>query len=291
MFDGWFRSESMMGAIERMIALHGTLANKDKSSIAEIAIYAEGESMYHVRKTSNLASVGLRNMQRTFAELGAPYDFYSISDIDNCDSTQYKLIILLDQYDIPIERMKKIHSLQSEGICVLWMYAPDYANNTENNASRISEAVGLTVFASNESHGNVIYNSRTIENTMAAPYFSITDQDAQIYARYEDGTAAVAGTIDGKSVYSAVPFISSDIIRDTARKCGIFLYSDTPLVYTYVNAYSIGVYNATEGNAYIHVRKNGTYRDMVEGGIYESKNGTLILPKKSLRAYLLVKEN
>jgi hypothetical protein len=291
MFDGWFRSESMMGTIERMIALHGTLANKDKSSIAEIAIYAEGESMYHVRKTSNLASVGLCNMQRTFAELGAPYDFYSISDIDNCDSTQYKLIILLDQYDIPIERMKKIHSLQSEGICVLWMYAPDYANNTENNASRISEAVGLTVFASNESHGNVIYNGRTIENTMAAPYFSITDQDAQIYARYEDGTAAVAGTIDGKSVYSAVPFISSDIIRDTARKCGIFLYSDTPLVYTYVNACAIGVYNATEGNAYIHVRKNGTYRDMVEGGIYESKNGTLILPKKSLRAYLLVKEN
>ena len=291
MFDGWFRSESMMGAIERMIALHGTLANKDKSSIAEIAIYAEGESMYHVRKTSNLASVGLRNMQRPFAELGAPYDFYSISDIDNCDSTQYKLIILLDQYDIPIERMKKIHSLQSEGICVLWMYAPDYANNTENNASRISEAVGLTVFASNESHGNVIYNGRTIENTMAAPYFSITDQDAQIYARYEDGTAAVAGTIDGKSVYSAVPFISSDIIRDTARKCGIFLYSDTPLVYTYVNAYAIGVYNATEGNAYIHVRKNGTYRDMVESGIYESKNGTLILPKKPLRAYLLVKEN
>ena len=68
MFDGWFRSEEMMGAINNMIELHKTLSQKDKKSVAEIAIYAEGESMYHVRKTSNIATVCLSDMRRSFAD-------------------------------------------------------------------------------------------------------------------------------------------------------------------------------------------------------------------------------
>ena len=79
------------------------------------------------------------------------------------------------------------------------------------------------------------------------------------------------------------------MLRDIIRNCGIFLYSDTPLVYTYVNADAIGVYNATEGEARIAVREDGVYKDMIEGGTYESKNGLLVLPKKPIRAYLLVR--
>lgn len=45
------------------------------------------------------------------------------------------------------------------------------------------------------------------------------------------------------------------------------------------------------GAAEIHLPHSGTYRDFIGGGVYNGENGTLLLPRKSIRAYLLAKEN
>ncbi|MBR3714892.1 MAG: hypothetical protein IKM18_03190 [Clostridia bacterium] len=292
MFDGWFRSSEMMGAIEKMITIRrDVLSNKMKDSIAEIAVYAEGESMYHVRKNSWLASVCLSDMRRSFAEMGAPYDLYSIADLDRCDSDRYKLIIILDSYDIPSERMQKIRELQEKGVSVLWIYAPDYARDGINDVSKISDAVQMRVSVSDTPYKGLVYNGNTTPNKIAAPYFAIEESDSvNVYARYDDGKVAIASTNDKKNIYAAVPFIPSDILRDIARERGIYIYSDDPKVYTYVNADVISVYNASDGDAKIHVKEDGVYRNLIEGGSYESSDRVLRLPIKPIRAYMLVKE-
>lgn len=291
MFDGWFRSDAMMRAVSHMTELHETLSDQKKESVAEIGIYAEGDSMYHVRKTSGLASVGLNDMQRSFAEMGAPCDLYSAADLDEEESGKYRLIILLNLYEIPAKRMRKIRSLQQAGVTVLWMYAPDYANGGKNDVARLSEAVGMKVSESCSTHGGLVWNGQVFANRMAAPYFAIADPDSLPLAYFEDGTVAAAIAKDGKSIYAAVPFLPSAILREIARSCGVFLYSETPRVYTYVNADAVGVYNATEEAAQIFVREDGIYRDQIEGGLYESHNNVLMLPKKPLRAWLLTRES
>ena len=115
MFDGWFRSEGMMNAVQRMIALHGELSNLSKESVAQIAVYAEGEALYHVRKSAKLANESLSKMLRTFAEMGAPYDIYSVGDLDACSPERYRMILLIDEFDIPQKRMETIRRLQREG--------------------------------------------------------------------------------------------------------------------------------------------------------------------------------
>ena len=292
MFDGWFRSSEMMGAIEKMITIRrDVLAHKNKDSIAEIAVYAEGESMYHVRKNSWLASVCLSDMRRSFAEMGAPYDIYSISDLESCDSNKYKLIIILDSYDIPRERMQKIRELQEKGVSVLWIYAPDYARDGINDVSKISDAVQMSVSTFDTPYKGLIYNGSITPNKVASPYFAIDESDSvDVYARYDDGKAAVASTKDKKNIYAAVPFVPSDILRDLAREKGIYVYSDDPKVYTYVNSDVFSVYNATDSDTKIHVKEDGVYRDLIEGGSYKSRSGVLRLPIKPIRAYMLVKE-
>lgn len=120
MFDGWFRSEGMMNAVQRMIALHGELINLSKESVAQIAVYAEGEALYHVRKSAKLANESLSKMLRTFAEMGAPYDIYSVGDLDACSPERYRMILLIDEFDIPQKRMETIRRLQREGVTVVW---------------------------------------------------------------------------------------------------------------------------------------------------------------------------
>ena len=293
MFDGWFRSEAMMRAIEKMIGLHQTFADKEKESIAQVAVYAEGTSMYHVRKSSGIATVCLSDMRRTFAEMGAPYDLYSIADIVHCNPAQYRFIILLNAYDISESHKKKIRELQNAGVTVLWMYAPDYARNGENSVNRISAMVGMRVEQSETGHGSLIYKGTLTENRTAAPYFSITEDAEHLipYAFFEDGSCAVAAAKDGQSVYAAVPYIPSALLRDLVQDKNIFVYSKNPRVYTYVNADAICVYNAAESDAVIHVPLDGDYIDEITGEVFTAVDGTLILPMRELHAYLLMHKN
>lgn len=289
MFDGWFRSEEMMGAIEKMISLHSTLGAKDKQSISRIAVYAEGESMYHVRKSSKLSSLSLSAIRRALAEIGAPYDIYSISDIGDCDWEQYKLVILLDSYDIPTARMEKLRTLQENGVTVVWMYAPDYARDGANSVGQISFATGINVEQSEISHGGIMLDGKVTESPVPAPYFSVNDENAVPYAYFEDGTVAVAATKDKSSVYAATPLVPSALLRRIAAEKGIFIYSNDPLVYTYVNSDAIGVFNATDKDAVLNVPEDGVYVDMVTDEEFISEDGILTLPWRALRAYLLVR--
>ena len=290
MFDGWFRSDGMMEAVRRMISLHGELSGLPKQSIAQIAVYAEGESLYHVRKSQKLANECLKKMLRTLAELGSPYDVYSIGDIDNCSSERYRMIILLDALDIPEKRMKKIRQLQDEGVTVVWLYAPDYANNAENDVNRISEATGICVKECDSSHGGLIHNGQITNSVLAAPYFCVLDKSAVPLAYFEDGEIAVASTVDGLSVYSAAPFVPSAILRDIIAEKGIFQYSADARVYTYVNGGAICVYNATDADAHISVLDDGEYVDKLTDEEFCAVDGRITLPFREFRAYLLIKK-
>lgn len=291
MFDGWFRSENMMSAIARMIGLHETLRERDKASVAEIAVYAEGESMYHVRKTSRIATVALAGMNRALAEIGAPYDLYSVVDLDHCDPKRYRLVIMMNAYDIPFARLQRLRTLQEQGVTVLWVYAPDYARNAQNSSTYISAVTGMNVVSSDRTHGGLVYGDRIIPCEVAAPYFEIADDAVMPFARFEDGAVAVAADVSGRSVYAAVPCVPSDLMRELARKCGVHLYSNDSRVYTYVNAGAVGVYNATETNAEICLPQNGTYIDQLTGECFRTVNGTLTLPMRNLRAYLLTEKD
>jgi hypothetical protein len=186
--------------------------------------------------------------------------------------------------------MEKIRSLQAQGVTVLWMYAPDYARREEKSVCRIADAVGLRAKEENESHGGLVYKDVVYESAVAAPYFSIEDDRAVPYARFEDGAVAVAATPDGRSVYAAVPFVPSAILHDLAKERGVVTYSDTPKVYTYVNASMIGVYNATDAEATVTVPTDGAYRDVITDQVFCSNEKKLCLPLRPLRAYLLVKD-
>ncbi len=290
MFDGWFRSERMMDSIKNMISLHNELADVSKESIAEIAVFAEGESMYNVRRNSGLGDLSLINMQRTLAEIGAPYDLYSISDINSPDIDKYKAIIILNSYDIPKQRMERIRKLQSNGAVVFWLYAPDYAHDSKCDVANISSSVGMNVQLSSLPHGSLVYSNDKLENKIAAPYFSISDSSARTIASFEDGEVAIAMSQDGKNVYAAVPFVTADIIGDIVDELGIFRYSKNNKLFTYVNRGSIGAYNSSDAEATLYVPEDGKYTDVLFGDEFYAKDGKLTLPVREINVFLLIKE-
>ena len=294
MLDGWFRSDGMMAAIRHMLDIDRSLEDTVRKSAAQVAVIAEGESMFRVRKSAPIASKCLSDIRRTLAESGAPYDLYSVEDLTKPELEQYSFYIFLNQYVLTDETRAAVERVcKQKGKTVLWLYAPDYAANGENDPARISAITGMNVRETPESHGKLVWIQQTFSDT-AAPYFHIDDPAAQKIAEFEDGCTAIAETsVNGcRSIYAALYRLPSGLLRTLLDESGIFLYSNDPQVYTYANASFLGVYNASDHDAAVFVKENGVYRDLIEGGVYRTKyDGLLTLPKKPIRAYLLRKES
>ena len=292
MLDGWFRSEGMMNAVSKMLSIAENLSDKPAKSVAQIAVFAEGESMYRARKSANLATVCLSDIRRTLAECGAPYDLYSISDLALDEADNYKMYIFVNQYDIKPETKALIEEkCKVKGKTVLWLYAPNFATDGNLNIENISDITGITVASGQISHGKMLYNGKGYDYPLAAPYFSVCDENTTPLAFFEDSTEAVAEkTVDGfKSVYCAACNLPSELLRDILIGSNIFVYSKNSSVYTYVNSNSIGVYNATGSDTEISLSEDGVYHDLICDEDFRCDNGTLKLKNRSINAFLLIK--
>ena len=292
MFDGWFRSEGMMNAVSKMLSIAENLSDKPAKSVAQIAVFAEGESMYRARKSANLATVCLSDIRRTLAECGAPYDLYSISDLALDEADNYKMYIFVNQYDIKPETKALIEEkCKVKGKTVLWLYAPNFATDGNLNIENISDITGITVTSGQISHGKMLYNGKGYDYPLAAPYFSVCDENTTPLAFFEDSTEAVAEkTVDGfKSVYCAACNLPSELLRDILIGSNIFVYSKNTSIYTYVNSNSIGVYNATGSDTEISLSEDGVYHDLICDEDFRCDNGTLKLKNRSINAFLLIK--
>ena len=288
MFDGWFRSEGMMGAVSNMIRLGEELSKLPTDSIAEIAVFAEGESMYRARKSCGLGTVCLSDIRRTLAECGAPYDIYSISDLALQRIRDYKLLVFINQYDIPERRRAQIEEILAQtGAKSLWLYAPSYATNGENNVNNCSQITGINIIESGSAHGDLVCDGGMYHYPTAAPHFSVEDPEAAPLAYFED--CSVAAAHKGSHIYVATPCLPSELLRSIAKLSDVFIYSDADKVYTYPNSSVIGVYNATDVTAEINVKEDGSYTDALTGECFTAVGGRIMLPPRGLRAYMLTK--
>jgi hypothetical protein len=100
-----------------------------------------------------------------------------------------------------------------------------------------------------------------------------------VKARFEDGSVAAAEKdLHGcRSIYAALYRLPSDFLRTLLRESGVFLYSENPRVYTYANTAFVGVYNATEEDCVIRVKKDGIYTDYISGDTFRTEEGILRL--------------
>ena len=271
--------------VKRMTELYRAQSAAEGESVAEIAVIVGTDCEAAASKT-----VSMSDMRRSLAELGAPHDLYSVAEADTCDLARYRLIVMLSADEILPARMAQLRDLQAAGVAVLWLHAPNCGKQGACSAEGISRTVGMNVVESAGCRGCFVYDGWMFNLGGKAPYFAIEDENAIPFAWFEDVSTAMAATKDYRSIYAAVPFIPSAVLREVAKRLGIFLYSEDPHVYVYANAGSIGVYNDTEHAVTVRVKWDGTYRDMLTDTCFTAESGQLRLPPRDLRAYLLCYE-
>lgn len=289
MFEGWFYSDEMMGAITHMIDIQKDITKMKHESVAEILVIAEGDSLYGVNKNAELNTLLLGKQRNGLNRMGAPYDIYSICDVDKIDIDKYKLVILLDEFNI--ENTAFINKLKANNRTILWIYAPDYINN---GIKGIKDATGINVcqFDADEASvktpfGDLSYNP--LQEKLPKPLFYI-DETVSSLGTYNNTNKTAIGMKkfdNWTSIYSAIGDLSGSVLRDIAKKAGVRIYCDDDTTPVYISNILKGVYALEDAVIYVD---DGEYCDLFTGATYTAENGKLYLPKTEMASKLLVKK-
>jgi len=279
MFEGWYSSENMMGAVENMINLTKEMSGVERRSSAEVALIASPEAMFSANKNNNLQDILFYSQRDGYMRMGAPFDLYSEGDMDKIDYSQYKLIVFMNPFSLAPSHLPIIERMKREGKSILWIYAADYLNG---GIGKMRELIGINV---DETEDKPCVEKGEVP---PAPYFFANDEAAVSLRSFEDGRCAVAyKKCDGfMAFYSAIGMLDADILREICRIAGVHIYSETDPVY--VNNVFTGVY--AFGDTVLNVKEDGTYRNVFTGERYSSCNGKLLVPSGEYASKLFVKE-
>ena len=289
MFEGWFYSKEMMDSIGGMIKIAQKYAAQPQKSVSEVLVIASGEALYGVNKNSGLNTLCLGRQREGLARMGAPYDLYSMCDLEAIDLAPYKLVIFLDAFALTASQRQYIHEkVKTGGRTVLWIYAPDYLTGGLPALQSLTD-INIVQFIGEEDTVNTHFGVLKYDE-LPEPRFFIEDHDALPLGIYENTEKVALGIKkfgSYTSCYSAVGNLSGSVLRHIAQEAGVHIYAhkEEPV---YVNSLFSGIYSLTDTE--LTVKEDGLYEDVFTGMVYEAKDKTLCLPYRGAASRLLVKK-
>ncbi len=131
LFGGTFHDDRIIDLLSRFKSIDNRYLEADRHSAADIAVvldessftyFGDGEPLFNALLTAQ--------KQWELGFIGAPWDPYLLSDIDNPRLRDYKLYIFLNTFHVTPRERKAIQTcLKRNGATAVWVYAPGYIQN------------------------------------------------------------------------------------------------------------------------------------------------------------------
>jgi hypothetical protein len=293
MLEGWFYDDGLMEEIGQIAKISETFIEKDYESSSEVAVIVSAESLYYVNKCSRLNTELICNQRDALARMGAPYDIYSLNDIDRIDINKYKAVIFIDAYCLTDEQRDYINNVvKKDGRTLLFISGCDCISDDGFSKEKMEKMCGFKL-------GTLEIDEPTIEscNTVygyaraKTPTWYI-DEAVTVLGCYELSRKcgiAKKGFGEYNVYFSGLGNISAGVLRHILKDAGVFIYAenDTPV---YVNSGFVGVYNTKSEFTEVKVPFDGEFTEIFSGERYKSHNGSVTLPTGKCPAQMLVIE-
>ena len=235
-----FHDASTMDTIARTRRAAETALAADCRPIGEVAVFADEPSMLYSNTNAPFRRALLRTVRDELASMGAPYDFYLLSDIAHSELPDYKLYIFLNafQVDEPIRRAIDA-KVKRDGKTAVWVYAPGYVGDADFTQAGMQSLTGITLRAHAETFKGELHLAEP-RNPITArmpseqnwswsvgPVFSVDDPGASVLGRTGPyGSLAVKECGGWRSVYSMLP-LTRELLLGLCREAGVHVYSET----------------------------------------------------------------
>ncbi|MCC6353450.1 MAG: hypothetical protein IT577_06165 [Verrucomicrobiae bacterium] len=237
---GWFRDPALIETIGRMKKWADVAMNHSRRRNAQVAVISAPESEFYVgyRQTpDNEISYGLYHDQMgEFYRAGAPFDWYLIDDLDAIRDRGYRAFVFLDCFYLTDRQRAAVEALKSDGRVLLWFYAPGYASQENLSLARME---ALTGFGFDPVEAGMLQGVSTASGKVVG----IAKRQKSLFTvRPGEGVRELARGTEGlkdntmialkahpgwTSVFSAIPGMTADQLRELYRRAGVHVYTDS----------------------------------------------------------------
>ena len=291
MLEGWYYDDELMNAVGELVKVSERFSDIPSLSASEIAVFVCSESLYRANKCSAISDDLLVYQRSDLGHIGAPFDLYSIIDLEKIDISKYKLFIFPDEYYLSDEARSFINEkLKGEGRSILFVGAPDYLGDDGFSLERVSELLEMNVEILPRSECKIgAYNSSYGYAAPKNPTLYVDDEEAEVLGRFyqsrETGLARVKK--DDYTIYfSSLGHITAKVLSEIAREAGVHLYSEENVA-VYANSIFAGVYNTKSEFTTITLPFDGEFTEIFSGIRYKTENRRITLPTGDSPAQML----
>ncbi|NLX98363.1 MAG: hypothetical protein GXY83_19570 [Rhodopirellula sp.] len=212
----------------------------DRRPIHEVAVFADEPSMLYSTTNAPFRRALLRTTRDELATMGAPYDYYLLSDIAHPELPDYKLYIFLNAFKVePSIRLAIDAKVKRDGKTAVWVYAPGYIGDNDFSEAGMESLTGMTLRAHDESLPGELRpadaphpitaklpNRRQWPWTVG-PVFSVDDPEATVLGHTGPYDSLAVKRCDGwRSVYSMLP-LTRELLHGLCREAGVHVYSES----------------------------------------------------------------
>ena len=249
MSGGWFNDDQIYGLITEMQAEMTANLNRTRKSVSEIAVLVDEDLYaympYNFGPTYNLLYASFCLQRQQLATMGAPYDIYYMSDLENGKiPDDYKVYFIMASVEADSSERAAIEKYLKNGEkTIIWNYLPGFSDSTAYSVSGITSLTGfenLTLIGG-RSFGDCVLNNTAgycdgisglsygfREFNSVAPNIAISDPNATVLGTYSDGkgaSLAVKNMGDWISIYSTVTDLPAQLLTNILKKAGVHIYN------------------------------------------------------------------
>lgn len=292
MLEGWYYDDGLMEEVGQLVKKSAAITAKPRESVAEICVFGGTESLYYVNKNCGINRECIGAQRGPLSRIGAPYDLFSMSDLQRVDLGRYKLVIFLDAFTLNQDERSYVNQIvKGGGRSVLFIGPCDYIDENGVSCERMSALCEMQIGLLPKDEGqirafNSVYGYEEAKNP--TPY--VVENSARVLGRFSDSrkcALAVKETPDYKIFYSALGNLSHEVLRKIAKMAGVHIYVEEG-VFTYINDTVAGVYNTGAVETEITLREEGEYTELFSGRTYKTQNKKITLPTDECPAQMLV---
>ena len=291
-------------AIIRTIAELGKIAENtlryDASSKAQVALVVdEHSSRFLGQSSSPYLKAHAWGTYLAASRMGAPFDTWLLTDLDNPRMPDYKLYIFLNNYDGDgrlVDMIKR--KVRKNNAVSVWCYAPAFITDRGFTPQAMKDLTGMTF---------------RIEKEKKQLYFDVADRTCVITKKYASMSPCTAGpiftpsapgmkplmTADGKpvlavleqknwrSVYTAVP-LTKELLMGLCDYAGVHVYSRSFDVFD-CNRSFVMLHSSAAGKKTVELDGKYTVKELFSGKTLGENVSvfTDTVPEKTTRLYLL----
>lgn len=288
-FGGYYASPEYEAMMKRHVEIYSEVASlgKQKESVAEVAVFADPHSNSYLMDATKVHKSFNYNCMLGLTKSGMAYDLYNLQDLDKIDGSHYKLCIFLNAFRMTEDELAAARKISSYK---LWVYAPNAIKDDGIDYRGISEITGMNI----ETLEGAFDDRLCVDevkfgfDSPVTPAFYVNDADAECLGRYEKSDLVGMAYKNG-NFYVACGNVPSSVWRTVAKKCGVHVYSECDGALL-VDSNFIAFQTMNTSTPEIHLKEDGEFEELFDGGSYRSENKILLYEAKPGTVKLFIKK-